>query len=277
LAFDIFPGDFRVSVLDTKANWPDSQKYEIIEPKFQIFVLLSGRQEFFLEHQRIEIDAGKYPQAAMMYITRPSRLRFAGSTGDPYTKIGIAAPCEWLSCFLADQLPGSGLLSRHRDCVTWQPDVDTIRLARQIVSPPPGEAKAQIGLFRMSRAIEIVRRALTDHLPQAQPCHEYREAERIRLYLNQNLYEPLSLDRIEFELSLNRRSIQRHFRKSYGCTLRDYIRDEKLARARKALSEDGVSVSEAAYIAGYRSAANFATAFRRAYGHAPSEIRSRSI
>ncbi|CFO34701.1 transcriptional regulator [Bordetella pertussis] len=38
---------------------------------------------------------------------------------------------------------------------------------------------------------------------------------------------------------------------------------------------DGLSVAQAACLAGYTSAANFATAFRRAFGVTPGQLRAR--
>jgi AraC-like DNA-binding protein len=46
-----------------------------------------------------------------------------------------------------------------------------------------------------------------------------------------------------------------------------------LLRARQALEQEGRSVGEAADIAGYTSAANFATAFKRHFGITPRQCR----
>ncbi len=47
----------------------------------------------------------------------------------------------------------------------------------------------------------------------------------------------------------------------------------RLLRARQALEQEGRSVGEAADIAGYTSAANFATAFKRHFGITPRQCR----
>jgi AraC-like DNA-binding protein len=47
---------------------------------------------------------------------------------------------------------------------------------------------------------------------------------------------------------------------------------ENCIGAREALERDGMSVAQAAYIAGYTSAANFATAFRRFFGTTPENV-----
>ncbi len=277
MSVDRFPGDLRIGVLQTVAEGVQDPNPMPLEPKFQILILLSGRQIFQLDHHRIELDAREAPHAVMMHVAKPRILRYCGSWGNPYTKISIATPCDWLDQFLGDDPAGDGLLTRHLDFIIWRPDREIARLALQIVNPPPAEAKAQVGLFRMSRGLEILRRALTDHLQNHRPGTDHRQAERIRLYLHSHLDDALSLERIEADLGLNRRSIQRSFLGSYGCTLSDYLRRERLARARRALTEEGVTVNQAAHLAGYTTAANFSTAFRRAFGVAPAQLRNRSI
>ncbi|MDR1647090.1 MAG: AraC family transcriptional regulator, partial [Zoogloeaceae bacterium] len=59
----------------------------------------------------------------------------------------------------------------------------------------------------------------------------------------------------------------------FGMTVFDYERQRRLLRARQALEQEGRSVGEAADIAGYTSAANFATAFKRHFGITPRQCR----
>jgi AraC-like DNA-binding protein len=70
-------------------------------------------------------------------------------------------------------------------------------------------------------------------------------------------------------------TLQRHFRAMWGTTVAQYLREGRLSRARLALERDGISVAQAACIAGYGSAANFATAFRRRFGVPPGQVRAR--
>ena len=67
-------------------------------------------------------------------------------------------------------------------------------------------------------------------------------------------------------------SLRSKFRQRYGCTLFDYLRDCRLALARRYLLE-GHSVQQAAWMCGYQHATNFATAFRRPYGISPGDVR----
>ena len=52
-------------------------------------------------------------------------------------------------------------------------------------------------------------------------------------------------------------------------------REQRLARAWAALEQTGCSVAEVAHGAGYSSAANFSTAFKRRFGISPKLVRAR--
>jgi AraC-like DNA-binding protein len=69
--------------------------------------------------------------------------------------------------------------------------------------------------------------------------------------------------------------LQRQFRSVYGTTVFEFLRECRLQRARQALERDGITVGQAALLAGYTSAANFATAYRRRFGLAPKLARVR--
>lgn len=76
------------------------------------------------------------------------------------------------------------------------------------------------------------------------------------------------------ELGMSLSNLQRRFRASFGEALGHYLRRHYLDAAREALIRERISVEAAADLAGYTSATNFATAFRREFGVAPSDCRS---
>jgi AraC-like DNA-binding protein len=94
-------------------------------------------------------------------------------------------------------------------------------------------------------------------------------------FIEQHLHDELTLQIISQAAGLNPNSLQRVFRAVQGVTIFEYVRSSKLDRAREALERDSISVGKAAYLAGYTSSANFATAFRRRFGVSPKQIRAR--
>ena len=93
----------------------------------------------------------------------------------------------------------------------------------------------------------------------------------LHAFLSAGGADDLSLDDIARYAGLNDNSLQKQFRALYGTTVFDFIRQTRLQRARQALGHDGLTVGQAALVAGYTSAANFATAYRRCFGISPKQ------
>ncbi|WP_339782023.1 helix-turn-helix domain-containing protein [uncultured Thalassospira sp.] len=53
---------------------------------------------------------------------------------------------------------------------------------------------------------------------------------------------------------------------AYGTTVMDFMCETRLQMARDAMDKDGLTIGQAAYLAGYSSPANFSTAFKRVFG-----------
>lgn len=105
---------------------------------------------------------------------------------------------------------------------------------------------------------------------------EYQRLELIRRLLEQTPEKAYTLNELARRAAMSPSSLRCKFRHAYGCTVFDYLRDCRTARARRYLME-GYSVQQAARMSGYQHATNFATAFRRRYGCSPGELRDASL
>jgi AraC family transcriptional regulator, regulatory protein of adaptative response / methylphosphotriester-DNA alkyltransferase methyltransferase len=85
--------------------------------------------------------------------------------------------------------------------------------------------------------------------------------------------DQLILDGVAARLYTSPRQIQRAFSEAAQTGFRDYLTRVRMERARELLCESWHSVQEIARAVGYREPAQFAKAFRRAYGVSPSELR----
>jgi AraC-like DNA-binding protein len=102
-----------------------------------------------------------------------------------------------------------------------------------------------------------------------------RERARLRIvqeYLMQE-HEEITLEAVARHAGMSESAIQRLFRAAHGMSVFEYARAQRLEQARQQLEQCKVSVTEAAFMAGYSSPANFATAFKRQYGVSPREVR----
>jgi AraC family transcriptional regulator, regulatory protein of adaptative response / methylphosphotriester-DNA alkyltransferase methyltransferase len=87
--------------------------------------------------------------------------------------------------------------------------------------------------------------------------------------------DQLTLDDVAARLYTSPRQLQRAFSEAAESGFRDYLTQVRMERARELLCESSYCVQDIARAVGYREPAQFAKAFRRAYGSSPSEARER--
>ena len=86
----------------------------------------------------------------------------------------------------------------------------------------------------------------------------------------------LSLDEIARRVASSRRQLQRAYAEIGHTTFRDHLTRVRMDKAAALLSGRGLTVREVAHRVGYRQPAQFAKAFRRHLGVAPSDYRTDS-
>lgn len=89
-------------------------------------------------------------------------------------------------------------------------------------------------------------------------------------------YSELSLDDIARRVSSSRRQLQRAYAEIGNTTFREHLTRVRMNRAAALLGDRALTVREVARRVGYRQPAQFAKAFRRHLGVAPSDYRARS-
>ena len=87
----------------------------------------------------------------------------------------------------------------------------------------------------------------------------------------------LSLDDIARRVASSRRQLQRAYAEIGNTTFREHLTRVRMDRAASLLADRGLTVREVARRVGYRQPAQFAKAFRRHLGVAPSDYRTRSV
>jgi AraC family transcriptional regulator of adaptative response / methylphosphotriester-DNA alkyltransferase methyltransferase len=85
----------------------------------------------------------------------------------------------------------------------------------------------------------------------------------------------VALDDIARRVASSRRQLQRAYAEIGGTTFRDHLTAVRMERAAELLTRRNVTVREVAHRVGYRQPAQFAKAFRRHHGVAPSDFRAR--
>lgn len=86
---------------------------------------------------------------------------------------------------------------------------------------------------------------------------------------------PPTLHELARLCAMSPRHLTRAFRQQTGSSLGDHILRVRLARAEELLADDDLSLKEISDRLGFSHAAAFSTAFRRATGERPSDVRAR--
>src|SRR3954471_6007658 len=87
----------------------------------------------------------------------------------------------------------------------------------------------------------------------------------------------LALDDVARRVATSRRQLQRAYAEIGRTTFREHLTSVRMQRAAEMLASRGLTVREVAHRVGYRQPAQFAKAFRRHHGVAPSSFRTSTV
>ena len=261
-----------------------------LKPGLKIGLVVEGQSELSMGHLDFSLgprrdQRGQLHNAGVLVsLAEPDQFRRRWRRGRLESKVSLTLLPEWLDQAGVDDDQAlervRSFQSQHLAQINWQPSARAQALAHQIVhAPAPGGLLEQ--LYLESRAVELIAEAiaLIAKLPQAPSSdlrpREHRRLRELQALLDSGAADDWSLACIAQHAGMSASSLQRAFRAYSGHNLFDYLRGRRLDTAREALARDGLSVLQAAEIAGYGSAANFATAFKRRFGQTPSSLRAR--
>ncbi|GAB3120249.1 AraC family transcriptional regulator [Novispirillum itersonii subsp. nipponicum] len=101
-----------------------------------------------------------------------------------------------------------------------------------------------------------------------------RELERvreIRQIVEDNIVSPPCLGELSRRIGINPTTMSNQFRQVFGQTIFEYVRNRRLELARTLLRSGDLPVSQVGYKVGFGNPGAFATAYRRRFGHPPSQ------
>lgn len=101
----------------------------------------------------------------------------------------------------------------------------------------------------------------------------YDRIDEVKRFIKEGQFGFMTANDIAAKFHFERSYLHRIFKRRYGITVKQYMIDVKMARA-KSFLERGESVYEVAYKSGYHSEFNFSRAFKEYYGIAPSNVKS---
>ncbi|MEQ8287116.1 helix-turn-helix transcriptional regulator [Thalassospira sp.] len=253
----------------------------------KVAIVLKGRVQAEFDGVPVDLDARDHPVGFIWSVSQPSTVRRYIHKGSEISKVMISARLDWV----VEKLKKSP--SRYRAIAdffqsgisvrSWQPSRRILALTNQLIYPHTDDPLL-LDLYSESRGLEIFAEALgalqaetiTENTQkEPDPIDQYFKAQEIREFITDHILDDLNLTTLSLSLGMSVANLQRIFKNAYGTTIKDFIRETRLVTARDAMEKDGLTIGQAAWLAGYSSPANFATAFKRVFGMSPSDSRDR--
>lgn len=263
----------------------DRETHGTVLPGLKIGLVVGGRSDFWLGGHsfRLGPQKGAQPRGMLVAVAEPDAYRRHAHRGQDEHKLVLTLLPQWLEQLGSDdarvQARIQAFRTSHLASLDWQPSARAMSLAHQIVHAParPGLVER---LYQEARAMEIVAEALAAVAGEAPAelalsTRDHRRLRDLQARLDAGEFDHCPLSDIARSIGMSASSLQRSFKAFSGEGLFEYLRGRRLDAARDMLEHEGLNVSQAAAQAGYGSAANFATAFKRRFGCSPSAVRAR--
>lgn len=261
-----------------------TSRFPLSKSGVKILLKLQGGGSLRIGHLALPLAVGHGAQAAargvVVTLKEPVQYEHRCRASSRERMLVITLTPDWLASV------GLGHLNAamHLSMTAWRPLPRAVCIAEQLLRMPAAGDPLR-GLYQECRALELVTEALGQiGLPEASAaaCEaselrpaEYRRAARLRDWLDSGGADALKMADISQRMGCNASTLQCQFRRAFGQSIFDYLRESRLRRAADAIAARDISMAQAAEIAGYHSQANFATAFRKRYGFSPKSLRVR--
>ena len=104
---------------------------------------------------------------------------------------------------------------------------------------------------------------------------EISQVERIAIYIAQNYFNPIKVSDIGQSVGLHPDYANSIFKKAFGCTLSEFIIEERISHAQRKLVTTDMSITEIAFECGFNSISHFNAAFLKINRCTPREFKKK--
>ena len=105
------------------------------------------------------------------------------------------------------------------------------------------------------------------------PEYYYVQVRQSKSFMEKYLSEKIELEKIASTAFMSRFHYTRIFKRVYGLSPRQYLRDLRINKGKELLKQ-GQRISEVCFDVGYDSLPTFCNAFKRATGYSPKEYQT---
>ncbi len=103
--------------------------------------------------------------------------------------------------------------------------------------------------------------------------YEIKKMQEVKEFLHQNMQSNYSLIYLAHIVGTNLYTLKKNFKLCFGVTVFGYLNRIRMEEARRLLLTKALSINQIADLIGYKNANHFSTAFKKHFGHIPSELK----
>lgn len=251
--------DFQINLSETNRSTHTHEIGLHTHSEFEIYVNLSGDVSFLVENSLFELTRGD------VIVARPGECHHCVYRSDaPHKHFWILFDCSKNSNIL------DFLQDGFRDnFISLQDDLRE-ELLTLCYAFHNGVLTEEEKIYAFFRFFAILKHGKNDMSARqsALPQDLYKIIE----YIDQHIYEELSVIDIAKELYISQSTLERKFKEALDLTPLEYIRKKKLVFAARLL-RDGESVLTAGVSVGYNDNSYFIELFKRYYGVTPNQYK----
>lgn len=281
------PDHIFVGHIENAASCAEDEEFHEIWPKFMVMVFFEGGQKFEVDGTYFSPGVCEKPRLRptvfLLNIAKFSKIRFFDIKQGNLTKVMVSAPRTWVErIFESFDTNSHGLktfLSGHLQNSHFFANEKILRPARQILTPPNSISTELKKLHERRMGIDILYESCLAYLESRQIPQKnihysrFDIAESAKNFILDHIDKDINASLIADNLNVTVSTLQRAFKTFNHQPMSDFIRKERMKKARFLLETKGLAVSQVGYCVGYNNPSNFATAYRREYGVAPKEHR----
>ncbi|CNK55200.1 AraC family transcription regulator [Yersinia frederiksenii] len=281
-------GDFQVLRLNPHlilhtanvTNLYDIKTQSQLNPALKLAIVVSGSAHVSFGGKQLHLQ--EKGDASLISLTESTLFTRHGKNNSHERTLTLTFDREWL---YGDLLPHSGswdalynFTQQHLAIHLWRPSIHAQAIAQKIASAPPFSTPLE-RLQWETQCIGLIIEAFSSLEKQAQQQNKMslrglNRIQQVRDWLESGEADHLSMSELAHLVNMSQSTLQRRFRESYNITVFEYLRHCRLKRAMLALQKEGISIDQAATLAGYTSSANFTTALRRTFNITASQLRN---
>lgn len=242
---------------------------------YEIYFFLSGNVNYIIEGRNYKLRPGD-----ILFTNRTDIHRPDIHSGKPYERVVVWIAEEYfeiLKKYFNEDLTSCFTDAALNDYRLSRPDGETIMILKTLCTKIAAAKQSNetgssvlVSAYLIEFLIYVIRAYYDTPDSIKKDVTENEKINQIIKYINENLTEDFSLDKISNQFFISKSYLSRQFKQFTGLSLYQYIMKKRLIIARNML-RSGHSVTNSYLTCGFNDYSNFLKAFKREFGQNPSD------